>query len=201
MGAQEYHVATHYSDTVAARRRNRRRTLAILLAAAAVATVGAGAMSLALFTDTQAATASWTAGTIKLGSISPSTVFTATDILPGDSGSQTVVVSNTGTGELRYSMTSLATSTDSKGLATQMTMIVKDGACPSTGTTLYTGTLAGASFGSIAQGQNLNDQVLGAGLSQSLCFSWSFPILSGNSYQGANAATTFTFDAEQTAHN
>jgi hypothetical protein len=194
-------LATNYTDTVAARRRNRRRTLAILLVASAVAAVGAGAMSLAVFTDTQAASGSWTSGTIKLGSISPSTVFTATDILPGDSGSQTVVVSNVGTGQLRYAMSSVSTNTDLKGLAGQMTMLVKDGACPSTGATLYTGSLGAAFFGSATQGADTNDQVINAGATQSLCFEWSFPIGSGNAFQAAATSTTFTFDAEQTANN
>ena len=194
-------MATHFSDTLGSRRRNRRRMLATLLVASAIATVGASAMSLALFTDSQAATGSWTAGTIKLGAISPSTVFTATNILPGDSGSQTVVVSNTGTGQLRYAMSSVATNADSKGLAAQMTMLVKVGACPSAGTTLYTGSLGGAFFGSATPGADANDQVINSGASQSLCFSWSFPSSSGNGYQSAATSTTFTFDAEQTANN
>ena len=194
-------MSTRYFDTTAARRRNRRRALAALLMASAIATVGAGAMSLAVFTDTQAASGSWTAGTIKLGTISPSTVFTATNILPGDGGSQTVTVSNTGTGQLRYAMSSVSTNADTKGLAAQMTLVVKVGACPSAGATLYSGPLSGAFFGSPAQGADTNDQVINSTASQALCFTWSFPILSGNAYQSAATSTTFTFDAEQTANN
>ena len=194
-------MASKYSDTISSRRNSRRRALAALLMASAVATVGAGAMSLAVFSDSQAATGSWTSGTIKLGSISPSTVFTATNILPGDGGSQTVVVSNTGTGQLRYAMSSVATNTDSKGLAAQMTMLVKVGACPSAGATLYTGSLGGSFFGSATQGADANDQVINAGASQSLCFTWGFPLGSGNTFQSAATSTTLTFDAEQTANN
>jgi hypothetical protein len=189
------------TDTTASRRRKRRRILAVLLTASAIATVGASAMSLAIFTDTQAADGSWTAGTIKLGAISPSTVFTATNILPGDLGSQTVVVSNTGLSQLRYAMSSVSTNADSKGLAAQMTLSIKDGACPSAGTTLYSGSLSGALFGLKAQGADLGDQVINAGATQSLCFAWTFPIGSGNAFQAAATSTTFTFDAEQTANN
>jgi hypothetical protein len=193
-------LATHFADTIASRRRNRRRALAALLMASAIATVGAGAMSLAVFTDTQASAGSWTAGTIKLG-VSPATTFTATNILPGDTGSQTVTVSNVGTGALRYAMTSVSTNTDLKGLAAQMTLTIKVGACPSAGATLYTGSLSGALFGDPTQGQQTNDQIIAAAANQSLCFTWLFPLASANSFQSAATSTTFTFAAEQTQNN
>ncbi len=194
-------MAAQLIDTAGSRRRNRRRKLLALLLASSVAMVGAGAMSLAIFTDSQAATGSWTAGTIKLGAISPSTVFTATNILPGDTGSQTVTVSNVGTGQLRYAMTSVSTNTDTKGLAAQMTLTIKVGACPSAGATLYTGSLSGALFGDPTQGQQTNDQIIAAAANQSLCFTWLFPSASANSFQSATTTTTFTFAAEQTANN
>ena len=97
-------------DQVANRRRKRRRVLLAILLSASLATLGAGAMSLAVFTDSDATGGSWTAGTIILG-VGPAPVFTAANIFPGDSGSQTVTVSNTGTGQLRYAMTT--TTTDS----------------------------------------------------------------------------------------
>ncbi len=193
-------MAAQFLDTLASRRR-RRRTLAALLMVSAVATVGAGAMSLALFTDSQAATGSWTSGTITLGSISPSTVFTATDILPGDGGSQTVTVSNSGTGALRYAMSSASTDEDTKGLAAQMTLLVEVGACPSAEATIYTGPLSDALFGSVITGADTGDRLISAGATETLCFTWGFPIASGNAFQDAATSTTFTFDAEQTTNN
>ena len=89
----------------AARRQKRRRALLAILLGSSLATLGAGAMSLAVFTDSDATGGSWSAGTIILGVI-PAPVFTATNIFPGDTGSQTVDVANTGSGELRYAMTS-----------------------------------------------------------------------------------------------
>ena len=185
---------------VPTRRRNRRRMLVAMLFASSLATVGAGAMSLAVFTDSKAATGAWTSGTVILG-VAPATTFNATGIMPGDTGSQTVTVSNTGTGALRYALTSTSTNTDGKGLAAQMTLTIKAAACGTAATTLYTGTLAGAALGNPAQGADTGDRNVAAGATDSLCFSWSFPLASGNGFQAATTSSTFTFAAEQTANN
>ncbi len=187
-------------DYAPARRRGRRRMLVAMLLASSLATVGAGAMSLAVFTDSATANGSWSAGTVTLG-VSPTTAFTATGIMPGDSGSQTIVVSNSGTGDLRYAMTSSSDNADSKGLAAQMTLVVTAAACGSSGTQLYSGSLDGAGFGNPAQGADAGDQNVAAGGSQSLCFAWTFPLASGNGYKNASTSTVFTFDAEQTKNN
>lgn len=184
----------------AARRSKRRGALLALLLSSSLITVGAGAMSLAIFTNSQASTGSWSAGTIVLG-VSPATTFTATDIMPGDSGEQTVTVSNAGTGELRYAMSSSSTNTDSKGLADQLDLTIKAGTCASPGSTLFSGKLSAAALGSNVQGADTGDRTVVAAASDNLCFSWAFPIGSGNAYQTAATSTTFTFDAEQTANN
>jgi hypothetical protein len=193
-------MVTNEFQAFARRRGRRRNVLAALLISSTVATVGAGAMSLAQFTDTKASSGSWSAGTIILG-VSPSTAFTATGILPGASGSQTVTVSNTGTGDLRYAMSSTSTNTDSKGLAAQLDLTIKQGTCPSSGTTVFTGKVSAAAFGSNVQGANAGDRNVAAGASEDLCFAWSFPLASGNAYQSATTTATFTFDAEQTLNN
>ena len=187
-------------DRTSARRNRRRRAMVALLMATTVATVGAGAMSLAVFTDSQASSGSWSAGTIVLG-VSPSTSFTATDILPGDTGSQTITVSDTGTGALRYAMTSSSDNSDGKGLADQMTLLVRAGTCAAPGATVYTGSLSAAAFGDPTQGAQSGDRTVAAGASDSLCFTWTFPLASGNAYKSAATAATFTFAAEQTANN
>ncbi len=187
-------------DRRSARSLSRRRALVAMLMAASLATVGAGAMSLAVFTDSKASSGSWTTGTVILG-VAPSTAFTANGILPGDTGSQTVAVSNSGTGALRYAMTSTSTNTDSKGLAAQMTLTIKAGTCVSPTTTLYTGALSAAALGNPAQGADTGDRAVASGATDSLCFTWSFPIASGNAFQTATTTATFTFAAEQTANN
>lgn len=188
-------------DRTAGRRRKRRGALVAILLGASLATMGAGAMSLAVFTDSQAADGSWTTGTIILG-VTPSTTFDVSGILPGDDGTQTVTVANNGTGELRYALTTSATDPDGKGLAAQMDLVITDAACGSAGTELYNGSLAGAKIGDPAQGDLPgNDPTVLAGESAQLCFAWSFPLTSGDTYQNAKTDATFTFDAEQVANN
>ena len=187
-------------DKTAQRRTMRRRALLAILLASSLATLGAGAMTLAQFTDSDASTGSWTSGTIILG-VSPATAFSVTNILPGDTGSQTIVVSNTGTGDARYSLSTSATNTDTKGLAAQMTLTIKAGACPGAGANLYSGALGSAALGSSASGFQTGDRDVLAAASDSLCFAWSFPLASGNPFQAAATTATFTFASEQTANN
>ena len=108
------------TDRSAARRSKRRRALFAVLLGASFATLGAGAMSLAIFTDSDAYDGTWTSGTIILG-VTSTTAFTVDDILPGDTGNKTIQVNNTGTGALRYAMTSTADNTDTKNLRSQLT--------------------------------------------------------------------------------
>jgi camelysin-like metallo-endopeptidase len=188
------------ADQAAHRRKKRRRALVAILLASSLATLGAGAMSLAVFTDTDATGGSWTAGTIILG-VTPAPVFTATNVMPGDSGSQTLTLANTGTGQLRYAM-STATTDSGAGLNSKLQLTIKAGTCAAPGATLYSGNLNGAFLGSNAQGAQLGDRQVNAGSSDSLCFAWSLDLLTtGNAYQGASATATFTFDSEQTANN
>jgi len=174
--------------------------LATLVASAAL-TFGAGASTLAIFTDSQDATAAFSTGTIDL-TTSPSTVFTASAIFPGDSGSQTVTVTNAGTGALRYAMSTSATNADSLGLAAQLSLTITAGTCPGSGSPLYgAAALGSAVFGNPAQGSQSGDRTLAAAASEALCFAWSLPSATGNAFQGAATTATFTFAAEQTASN
>jgi len=177
--------------------------LVALLLASSLATVGAGAMSLAVFTDSKASSGSWTAGTIVLG-VSPATAFTATNIMPGDTAAQVIGITNSGTSQLRYAMTAATTNADGKGLAAQMTLAITTGPIVSnacTGTSIYSGTLAAALLGNPAQGADTGDRNVSAGATDNLCFQWTFPKASLNAFQGAATTATFTFAAEQTANN
>lgn len=187
-------------DRAASRRLKSRRALGAILVASSIATVGAGAMSLAVFTNSQASQGAWTTGTIVLG-VTPATAFTATGVMPGASGSQDITVANNGTGALRYALSTTATNTDGKGLASQLTLTISTGTCAAPGTQLYGSALGAAAFGSSAQGAQAGDRTVAAGASENLCFAWSFPLASGNAYQSAATTATFTFDAEQTANN
>lgn len=194
--------STEFAQEYVPARRKRRRLLVAMLLASSLATVGAGAMSLAVFTDQASASGSWTTGTIVLG-VTPSTAFTATGIMPGDSGAAIIGVKNNGVSQLRYAM-STGISGDTNGLGAQMQLVVKDGpivagAC--TGTTLSSGSMAVAAIGSASQGFQAGDRTVDAGVTDSLCFQWTFPQTSGNSYKLSTTTATFTFDAEQTANN
>ncbi len=177
--------------------------LVAMLLASSLATVGAGAMSLAVFTDSKASTGAWTTGSIILG-VSPTAAFSVTNAMPGDSGTQIIGVTNAGLSTLRYAMTSTSTNADTKGLAAQMNLVITTGpvvtgAC--TGTSLYSGPLSTAALGSVAQGAQAGDRSVNPTATDNLCFGWSFPIASGNAFQSAATTTTFTFSAEQTANN
>lgn len=177
----------------------------MLLVIATVGTIGSAVYSLALYTSTAAVDANtFTSGTIILGTNPATALLTAGALMPGDTVNGTLVVSNSGTGQLRYAMTSLSTNTDSKGLMNQMSLAVKTlgTSCAAfDGTSLYAGTLASAAFGSTTQGAQAGDRTLNAASSETLCFQASLPQNTGNAYQGATTTTTFTFSAEQTANN
>jgi len=88
------------------RRERRRRRLLALLLVSTIGTVGAGAFSIAIFTDSQAVGANaFTTGTITLGLAPASALLTSSAMMPGDTVNGSLVVSNTGTGQLRYAMT------------------------------------------------------------------------------------------------
>ena len=188
------------TTTAAARASWRRRAAIAAIASLTLGTVGATAVSLATFTDSKTSSGSFTSGTIVLGA-SPATLFTLTSIMPGDSGSASLTVSNAGTGQLRYAITSSSTNADSKNLRDQIALTVKAGACPGTGAALFSGALSAAALGDVTAGNQTGDRTLAAAASEQLCFAWSLPIATGNAYQGAATTTTFTFTAEQTANN
>ena len=180
------------------------RFLALLGCAALTASLGAGAISLALFTDTDAVTGGpFSTGTIQIDA-SPATVdFEPQPMFPGDIVEDTIDVANTGTGALRYSMRTTVVSGASLAGQLELTVWLKTGAaCADGGPTFVTPTaLSGAGFGDNAQGYQLGDRDLAAGATDTLCFSATLPIGTDNSFQNASTQVTFTFDAEQTANN
>ena len=183
----------------------RRRGLLLALAASAIVASGGVLSSLALFTDTDALGANaFTTGTIAL-SLNPTTALLASSaLMPGDTVNGSLLVTNGGTAQLRYAMSSTSTNADAKGLAAQMTLTVKTlgTSCAAfDGTTLYNAALSAATFGSNASGAQAGDRTLAAAASETLCFRASLPLASGNGFQNAATTTTFTFDAEQTANN
>ncbi len=184
------------------RRNRRRRALIALLLTLSLGTLGAGMFSLAYFTDTDTTDGSFATGTIKLD-VSPTTaLFAVTGMLPGDTSNSTLALTNNGSGQLRYSMTTAVTG--GAALAAQLDAVVKTKgtSCAAfDGTTLYTGKLDLAAFGNPAVTGDVGDPTLNSGSADDLCFRVSLPAASGNAFQNVTTAITFTFDSEQTANN
>ena len=193
---------TQLTDRQVERRRKRRRGIVALLGAISLLTIGAGSISLAQFTDTASSTWAFSTGTIDVNT-SPAVLTAVTNMLPGDTATQALTVTNAGTGDLRYAMSTVAT--NALGAQLQLTVKTQDGGggCAAfTGTSVLTiTTLNGAAIGSNVQGANPGDRNLAAGTSEVLCFRVSLPLSTGNTFQGVSSAVTFTFDAEQTANN
>jgi predicted ribosomally synthesized peptide with SipW-like signal peptide len=190
-------------------------TLGVVLS---LVTVG----TMALFTDTETIGANtFSTGTIDLTVAPTSALVTFSNMMPGDTVTNPLVVGNAGSESLRYAVSSVATNADvptPKGLKDQLVLTVKtvDTTTPVTpcnefdGTfTLYTGDLdavAGKILGDSVAGQTGvantgGDRTLASSTNETLCFRVNLPTATGNSFQGAATTATFTFDAEQTDNN
>jgi len=179
--------------------RGRRGILAIVLGLSAVS-LGAGMFSLAIFTDTAASTGTFASGTIDIAT-TPAVAFTVGAMVPGDVTTQALTITNSGTAELRYSLTTTATNTLGDSLTlTIRTLGTGCAAFDGTGVLAET-TLDGAAFGSPTQGPDSGDRTLAAAASEVLCFRVSLPLATDDGLQGSSSSATFTFDAEQTANN
>lgn len=184
-----------------------RLLLAFSAGALAVASMMAGAMSLALFTDQQTVNNSFTAGTIALNGPGITSLSLSTSpLMPGDTKNSSVTVQNDGTAQLRYAVSATSTNTDTKNLRSVLNLTVKTlgtNCATFDGTQLFNGTLGASTsiVGNPAQGADTGDRNLNATANEVLCFRLTLPSGTGNAYQGAATTTTFTFDAEQTANN
>jgi camelysin-like metallo-endopeptidase len=185
-------------------------TALVLAGFAALVTVS----SSALFTDQQAVGANaFATGTIDISVTPASAAITFSGMMPGDTVTDDLVVTNVvGGSTLRYAVSSSATNADGKALKDQLVMTVKtiDVTTPGTpcdnfdGTQLYTGDLdstAGKIVGDSAQGAQAGDRTLNASTSETLCFRVTLPSATPNAYESATTTATFTFAAEQTKNN
>ncbi len=187
-------------------------TLGVVLS---LVTVG----TMALFTDTETIGANtFSTGTIDLTVAPTSALVTFSNMMPGDTVTNPLVVGNAGSESLRYAVSSVATNADAKGLKDQLVLTVKtvDATTPVTpcnefdgAFTLYTGDLdavTGKILGDSVAGQTGvantgGDRTLASSTNETLCFRVNLPTATGNSFQGAATTATFTFDAEQTDNN
>ena len=152
----------------------------------------------------------FTTGTVVISTSPASAFITFSAMVPGDVVTQPLTVSNTGTAQLRYAVTSTTTE---NVLATQLALTIKSGVTTcttagfgSSGSVVYgAGALGNTTavnvVGNPTQGAQAGDRTLNASASEVLCFQVSLPLSSGNTFQGLTSTATFAFDAEQTANN
>jgi predicted ribosomally synthesized peptide with SipW-like signal peptide len=185
-------------------------SLMIIVVLAALITAGA----MAVFTDQETNPDNvFTTGTVILG-IDPATaMFTVSNMAPGDVEYGGLEVTNNGSLELRYAMTTTADDTSTLDEQLDLTIDVVTG--PGVDGIWYTdddvvgaaniygpnGVLSSAFFGNPAQGGQAGDRTLASLASERLRFKATLPLDTDDSYQGTTCTVAFVFDAEQTANN
>ena len=175
-----------------------------------VALVGA----IALFTDSETNPSnSFSTGTVDLAINPTSAMFTVGNMAPGDVQYSGIQMTNSGTLQLRYAMTTTADGNSTLDEQLDLTMDVVTGA--GADNIWYTaddvvgeaniygpdGVLSAAAIGNPAQGNQAGDRTLNASGTERLRFKVTLPLSTPNSYKGTSCTVSFVFDAEQTANN
>jgi len=182
-----------------------RRVLVGLVAIGVLASfMGMGGFSLfTATTDNDANT--FTSGSVDI-STSPATAFlTMSYMAPLDSVTAELIVTNDGTLQMRYAMTTATTDVDNLHLDDTLTLVIRElGTDCATfdGNLVYGGTgetLAAGFIGDPTPGGDTGDRLLNAGAHEHLCFKVTLPDVTGP--MSAETTATFTFDAEQTTNN
>lgn len=187
--------------------RNLLATIVVLAAFVALISLSV----LAVFTDTASVPGNtFSTGTVDISTSPTSALVTFSGMAPGDQVTAPITVSNLGTLQLRYAVTSTTTE---NVLAAQLDLTIKSGVTTCTnggfgtdGTAVYaTGDLGNTTavnvIGNPAQGSQAGDRTLNAAANEVLCFNVSLPLATGNTFQGLTTTATFAFAAEQTSSN
>ena len=145
-------------------------------------------------------------GSVDISSSPSSALVALSSMAPGDQVTATLTISNGGTLDLRYALTTSISG--STALSDGLTLGIKSGVttCSNAGfstdgTSLYSGSLTSGALGSTAQGAQSGDRSLTTGSSETLCFQVSLPSSASNSLQSLSTTATFTLTAEQTLNN
>jgi len=191
-------------------RRHVSRILVVLLLVGVVA-ASLGVASNAIWTDSEDVDANtFSTGTLDIGTSPTTALVTYSDMAPGDEVTAEITVSNDGSLDLRYAVTSTTTEDT---LAAQLDLTIKSGVTTCTnagfdtdGTVIYTtgdlGSTTGIDvIGDPTQGADTGDRTLAATANEDLCFNVELPSSTGDSFQGLTTTATFTFAAEQTDNN
>ena len=153
----------------------KRRNLFVLLLVAGVLAGAPWAVTQAVWTDSAAVGGNtFSTGSVDISTSPTSALVTFSGMVPGDSVTAPLTVSNAGTLQLRYAMTtSISGSTTlSDGLELQ----IKSGVTTCTtagfgtdGTSLYDSTLTAGAIGNPAQGSQAGDRTLNSSANEVLC--------------------------------
>ncbi len=188
-----------------------RRLLATLVVVSVLASLGVFG-TFAVFTDSETVpnNAFTSTGTVDI-STNPTTALVSYSLMaPGDEVTNPITVSNDGTLELRYAVTSTTTEDT---LAAQLDLTIKTGVTTCTnagfdtdGSVIYgpadLGSMAGINIvGDPAQGAQAGDRTLVSTANEDLCFNVEMPSGTGDGFQGLSTTATFVFEAEQTINN
>lgn len=181
-------------------------SLAILALAAGAFTIS----SLALFTDQEANSGNaFNTGSVDIVTNPATAVITMPAMAPGDEVTAPLTITNSGSLDFRYAMTSTTTE---DVLAAGLVLTVRESVATcdnanwdATGTQVYAGVLGTSGttnvLGSNAQGLDAGDRTLAAGTNEVLCFNVTLPLNVANTVQGLATSATFGFDAEQVRNN
>jgi hypothetical protein len=123
--------------------------------------------------------------------------FSALDMAPGDAVTATVTIANPSRIPMSYTMSTSQVSAAGAALSAALVLTIKTvgSSCDDNdGTTLYSGPLDQAAFGSPGDGLPL-----AAATAEILCFRAVLPISGGNELQGATTTVTLTFGVTEPA--
>ena len=166
----------------------------------------------ASFTSTATDTANtFSSQTVNIASSPSSAFITLSGMVPGETITAPLTVTNSGTMQLRYAISSTVTNADGKAIGAQLDLTIKQGVATCTnagfaasGTVIYgtdgpLGTI-GSSLNLVGNPANFPNggRTLAASANEVLCFQVKLPTTSGTAYQGATTTATFTFNAQQT---
>ena len=124
-------------------------------------------------------------------------VISADDMVPGDTVTAAVTITNSGPTPMTYGMRRVGVTADGAMLAAELVFTVRTvgSSCADfDGTSLFDGPLDAAAFGIDGDGR-----LLPAATAEILCFRAALPLDAANSLQGAATTVTLSFAADSPA--
>ncbi len=188
----------------------RRVLMATAILIASIGTLGMTLTGAVFFDSESVASNAFSTGTVDVAASPASAVVSFSNMAPGDKVTASLTVTNDGSLELRYAITSTSSE---DFLAEQLDMTIKtdvsvcnNGQFGNDGSVIYGPADLGSSsgvnvIGDPTQGADTGDRVLSASAAETLCIQIELPLSTGNTYQGLSTDVTLAFAAEQTANN